>query len=109
MNELWRRMTAIYGHKWSSQYGDCDADDTWAKGLADITPEQLGHGLRECLKVGSDRKRTGDEDWPPTLGEFRAYCKPVRHACHDTYAALPKPEMSIEEKEAAIQKCREAL
>ena len=58
--ELWRRMTAMYGHKWASQYGECDADETWSIGLAGVTPDQLAAGLRHCLAVGADRARTGD-------------------------------------------------
>ena len=99
----------MYGHKWASQYGECDADETWSIGLAGVTPDQLAAGLRHCLAVGADRARTGDEDWPPTVGEFRGYCKPTRHAALDGFTALPAPELTKEEKLAHIAECRRAL
>lgn len=67
---IWVRMAEIYGHKWTSAYGetadDGGAGETWAKGLAGITPEQLGEGLKACLASA--------DPWPPTLPEFRARC-----------------------------------
>ena len=57
-------MTMIYGHKWTS-ISECD-DGTWLSGLADITPEQIGHGLSRLL--------TESSDWPPSLPEFRNLC-----------------------------------
>ena len=67
---LWVRMAEIYGHRWTSAYGeradDGGAGDTWAKGLAGITPAQLGEGLKACIASA--------DPWPPTLPEFRARC-----------------------------------
>lgn len=63
-------MAEIYGHRWTSAYGetadDAGAGETWAKGLAGITGEQLGEGLKACLASA--------DPWPPTLPEFRARC-----------------------------------
>lgn len=63
-------MAEIYGHRWTSAFGetadDAGAGETWAKGLAGITPEQLRDGLLACV-VSAD-------PWPPTLPEFRARC-----------------------------------
>lgn len=67
---LWVRMAEIYGHRWTSAYGDSTEADgaagTWAKGLAGITPTQLADGLKACI--------TSSDPWPPTLPEFRAMC-----------------------------------
>lgn len=67
---LWVRMAEIYGHRWTSAYGDDpDADGaagTWAKGLSGVTGTQLADGLKACV-VASD-------PWPPTLPAFRAMC-----------------------------------
>ena len=63
--ELWQRMAEMYGHQWASQQGD-EPNDTWARGLADVTPEQFGAGLRALLKRA--------EKWPPNLVEFRQLC-----------------------------------
>lgn len=64
-------MAQIYGHRWTAPHGESpDAESssagTWAKGLAGITPRQLGAGLEACI-VRAD-------PWPPTLPEFRALC-----------------------------------
>src|SRR5690554_5480115 len=63
--KLWQRMAMIYGHKWTSAYGDKD-DGTWSSGLSGITGRQIAAGLRACVDSG--------EPWPPTLPEFRALC-----------------------------------
>jgi hypothetical protein len=63
-----KRFAAMYGHKWASSFDDADglASDTWAKGLIGTTPKQLAHGLEACI--------TRNDEWPPTLPEFRAMC-----------------------------------
>lgn len=69
METLWERMAAIYGHRWTSSFGDA-ADglpaDTWSGGLAGLTGDQLGRGLKACV--------TSADPWPPTLPQFRAMC-----------------------------------
>lgn len=71
-------MAALYHHRWSSALGDAPqvdngaltvAGDTWARGLAGITPEQIGLGIDACM--------TRTDPWPPTLPEFRALCLQV--------------------------------
>jgi hypothetical protein len=68
-------MTAIYGHKWASAYGEaCEteageltvAGDTWTRGLRGVTEAQVADALEQCI-VSAD-------PWPPTLPEFRAMC-----------------------------------
>lgn len=80
---LWVRMAEIYGHRWTSAYGDNPNEGaalTWAKGLGGITPRQLADGLRSCI--------ASSEPWPPTLPEFRGYClgipalAEIRHELH---------------------------
>lgn len=66
---LWIRLTAIYGHRFVSAFGDDPRNvvgDTWARTLADLGPEDLARGLRACA--------FGSDDWPPTLPAFRAFC-----------------------------------
>ena len=65
---FWLRMTEIYGHKWISSYGETDQDGTWSKCLADLTGAQLKNGFKTCM--------TNGESWPPSLPQFRAFCKP---------------------------------
>lgn len=78
MRTFWARMAAIYGHKWSSAYGELPEDDngkattagdTWRRGLMGIPSAALGIGLNACV-VSAD-------PWPPTLPEFRAMCLAV--------------------------------
>ena len=63
-------MAEIYGHRWTSAYGESSDMDgaagTWAKGLDGITPEQVGIGLQACI--------TSADPWPPTLPAFRGMC-----------------------------------
>ena len=61
-------MAEIFGHRWASSYGEPDgpASETWAKGLAGLTPAQLADGLTACIASG--------DDWPPPLSQFRARC-----------------------------------
>ena len=61
-------MAKIYGHKWTSSFGEAD-DGTWLQGLQGLHPPQLAVGLRRCL----DR----EDPWPPNLPEFRRLCLPT--------------------------------
>lgn len=66
---LWGRMAAIYGHRWTSSYGDDPgsmAGDTWAAGLSGLTGAQLARGLEACV--------ASSDPWPPSLPDFRAMC-----------------------------------
>ena len=65
--EIWQRMTEMYGHRWTSQQGE-EPNDTWLRGLHDLSTADLGCGLVAC--------RDSAEGWPPTLPEFRAMCVP---------------------------------
>lgn len=72
---LWERMTHIYGHRWTSAYGEAAVHDgelsdtakTWASGLRGVTGDQLADGLRACVERV--------DPWPPSLPEFVALCK----------------------------------
>ena len=78
-------MAAMYGHRWTSSYGVED-DGTWRKGLAGLSPQQIGAGIVKCLER---KPKLGEEDWPPTLTEFRAMCLPERQQVFNR--ALPPP------------------
>ena len=96
----------MYGHRWKANYGTED-DGTWRKGLAGLTPTQIGAGLVKCLER---RPAAGEEDWPPTLNEFRAMCLPERvPAIHRDYIALPRPEQDPNAVDNALTKMRAAL
>lgn len=107
IDELWRRMSRIYGAAFVSSYGESD-DDTWLRGLLDFTPEDLSVGLEACAK------QKPDEDgnlFPPNLPKFRAMCKPkdTHPAYHEEYKGLPAPKISKEDALAHLAKIREGL
>lgn len=101
-------MAAIYGPRWTSAH-ETDEGDVWLKGLQGVSGEQLAAGLRECVARGRDRVKTGDEDWPPTLGEFRAMCLRARPQAHRRYEALPPPRCSGERIRAECTQLRKLL
>lgn len=97
IERLWLRMTRCYGHKWTSAYGETD-DGTWQKGLVDLTPEQIAHGIGECLKR--------HDPWPPTLPEFRAMAKPNTPAYHRPFPKLIEQERHPEIAERELAKMK---
>ena len=67
------RMTHLFGHKWSSVYGDAMANGKlapsarqWAYDLRDMTPEQVALGVAETERRGLE--------WPPGPIEFKRLC-----------------------------------
>jgi hypothetical protein len=74
MANLWERMSHLYGHKFTSAFGETaiangdltEVAKTWASGLRGVTGEQIAKGLH-AICARSDA-------WPPTLPEFRAAC-----------------------------------
>lgn len=79
IKNLWKRMAAIYGHRWVSSFGESDEDGTWLRGLQDVPASLIGQGLEKCIKFRND-------DWPPSLPEFRRLCigiPSVEIACED--------------------------
>lgn len=71
---LWRRMLAIYGHKWHSHLGVAvdsdgklsDSARTWKLGLSGVTIEQVKRGFELLIFK--------NHEWPPSLPEFRRLC-----------------------------------
>lgn len=63
------RMKALYGAKFSDQWGALDPDEmawAWAEELAGFTGDELAAGLAACKT----------RPWPPTLPEFIVLCRP---------------------------------
>lgn len=101
-------MTGIYGHKWASSYGE-EVSETWVRGLADLSGAELAQGLRGCLERSEATIRSGETDWPPTLGEFRIIARPSKPAEHEIFVSLPKPQISKEEALEWVNKIRAEL
>ena len=94
-------MADIYGHKWTSNYGDSDNDGTWAKGLADMTGEDLKRGFFACLQSG--------DAWPPSLPEFRVMCKPKSREKESMYSIPAVPQLLRKHSDEDRAKARAAL
>ena len=106
IGQLWERMGMMYGHRWKTNYGIED-DGTWRTGLAGLTQKQIGVGLVKCLER---QQKNGEEDWPPTLMEFRAMCLPERRdPIHRDALALPRPVQDPAVQVDAIKRMKEAL
>lgn len=101
-------MTGIYGHKWASSYGE-EVSETWVRGLADLSGAELAQGLRGCLARSEATIRSGETDWPPTLGEFRILARPSKPAEHEIFVSLPKSQISKEDALAHLKNIRESL
>ena len=69
MDQLWKHMAQIYGHKWTSGYTADPAGaaaKTWSKGLSGLSARQMADGLAACIASA--------DPWPPTLPQFRMMC-----------------------------------
>ena len=64
-DKLWEKLAAMYGHKFSSQYGETP-DETWVTCLRGISGRQIADGLNACL--------TRFPEWPPGAVQFRSLC-----------------------------------
>lgn len=98
MANLWRRMTELYGHKFTSAYGD-EPNDTWARALAHTTGRQIANGLQACFRR--------EDNWPPTLPEFVEMCRPRRQL--PEFPALEKPRSDKGTAARHIREIRETL
>jgi len=65
---VWERMSEIFGHRWTGTTGS-KPTLMWTKALADLTPEEIAHGIDHCIK--------SPMEWPPTPGIFRSFCRPA--------------------------------
>lgn len=94
-------MTDLFGHRWASAYGP-EPSETWAVGLEDLSDGELRAGLAACL--------SWTEDWPPTLPQFRALCRPPPPpACHRIVPALPRPPADPARAARALAEIRAIL
>jgi hypothetical protein len=66
---LWLHMAGLYGHRWTSSYGEdprSAGGKQWALTLAGFTRAQIDTGLEACRATG--------EEWPPSAPQFKARC-----------------------------------
>lgn len=93
-------MTELYGHRFTSAYGD-QPNDTWARALAQTTGRQLANGLQTCFKR--------EDRWPPTLPEFVDMCHPPTGNRLPEFKGLPKPRSDKSTAQKHIEQVRETL
>lgn len=85
---FWASMKALYGKRWTDEWGP-EPHPLWRSELESMTPAEAAMGWRACRNSG--------DNWPPTLPVF---VKRVTEALKaqrqrdDTYQALPSPEAS---------------
>ena len=101
-------MTDIFGAQWASAHGEIDHDDTWLRGLSDLTPQDLSIGLTACANMKPDEN---GKFWAPSLPQFKSMCKPkdTRPSYHEEYPGLPAPKISKEDALKHLAAIRESL
>lgn len=68
LDNLWLKMTEMYGHRWTGNFGmSASQDHAWAAALAGLTGAQIATGLAALAQRG--------DDWPPSAPEFRKLCE----------------------------------
>lgn len=84
---LHARLMATYGtpfrNLFPSEAAVNEWVETWSRGLAGLTAEQLRDGLARCI--------TESPKWAPTLGEFRALCEKAASNAPEHRRFLPAP------------------
>jgi len=107
INRLWERMTQLWGHRHQSAWGQSvdanghltDTAQLWLQGLGRFTLREIADGVTEMVEKG--------QEWPPTLPEFMAMCKPKRLAPYHRMAeALPAPKVDSAIANAELKKIR---
>ena len=88
MERLFARLSACYGNRMATMWGDCpraDIMDAWREGLRGVDPARVSDALA--------RVHAEYPEWPPTLGEFVALCRrPTVEAAHRPLVSLPRPK-----------------
>lgn len=80
----------------------------WCKKLDDLAPCQIANGVDNLEKRIEECAKNGEKSWPPTYAEFRGLCRisTEEKRMYRTWRGLPAPEMTNEEKKAAMKKMR---
>ena len=70
IDKFWKRMTQIFGHKWTSSFG-ATPSKPWADSINRLQANEIKHGLDVMMK--------DNDEWPPTLKTFLKMCKSYRY------------------------------
>lgn len=103
---VWQWMSSMFGHRWTSSFGDAiDPDRVWSAALAGLDEQQVRAGMRAVMDAG--------DEWPPSAPEFRRLCQGRSDAWeHQTaaYRQFDAPRLvDLTAKDRAEQAGREAL
>jgi len=114
IENLWMMMASMFGHKWTSSYGDqVDPEKVWQASLKGISQDQIKRALNLLAKRG--------DEWPPSAPEFRSLClygdATEEQAAFEKMAerqnkerlALPKLKASKETAKSHLDKIRDGL
>jgi hypothetical protein len=72
MDKLWVKMTEMYGHRWTANFGEkAEEDHTWASVLKGMNGQQIANGLNALVE------KADEFDWPPPANVFRQMCQQV--------------------------------
>jgi len=69
-------MAIVFGHRWSSQYGEAFAKDRLSD-AAGVWIDGLSHLTLGMVSMGIDKLATSRNEWPPSLPEFVNWCRPT--------------------------------
>lgn len=87
MDNLWIKMSEMYGHRWTSNFGvSADPDHSWATVLKGLNGKQIANGLNQLVE------KCEEFDWPPPANVFRGMCLQV--------AGLPSEAQAWDEARA---------
>lgn len=76
MDSLFDALGALFGNKFTSQWGEYDATHAWAGELGNLPAQALHRGIARLRQQVQDAARQNDEAWPPTPVAFAALCQP---------------------------------
>lgn len=105
IDEVYRRMTRLYGHRFTSNFGETD-DGTWLMALSGLKRSDLSRGLTALLKT--------DDDWPPSVPRFRQMCmgeveNQLSKASHKEYVSIAPINTSPDDAKKNISELRCAI
>ncbi|MGE4534681.1 replication protein P [Halomonas sp.] len=76
MDLVFDALGAMYGNKFSSQWGAYDEGGVWLAELAHLSRRHLELGIHRLRQQVREAARAGDEAWPPQPVAFAALCEP---------------------------------
>jgi len=78
-------MQELYSNRWTLRIADSNDQPTddfklWCEHLQIRTPEQIGEGYKKLSNMVSHNFKNGRDNFPPSVIEFSALCRPYKYA-----------------------------